>query len=202
MLSNSIIEKSIVVLRNPEQSSRPRQPLCIFDKWRLAMIKQISPLLFFISLLLCSLGIIGCAQHPSSKPQTQSNIFFGYLFVESMRLDSICLAFVGDSLSHKFKVTDPRITYSDCYFTLAFPPWYWDSGGLGLFGFEVTVPCTVSIVMTDSIGMPRMWRHYVHLPERWVTSVAAIFPEAERDIYRFNVLVGSKSVCSCPYGFR
>ena len=136
------------------------------------MVKYIPPLLIVIILSLCSLRIVGCAQPPSSKPNKpnkQSYIFSGYLFIESTRLDSICLAYVGDSLSHKFKVTDPRITFSDCYFTLAYPPWYSSSGGFGLFGFETTVPCTISIVMTDSIGIPRMWRHYVHPPERKLT---------------------------------
>ena len=116
-------------------------------------------------------------------------------------LDSLCANFVGDSIGHHFEATDVRVVHTDCFDRLEHPTEYpnpWSN--LGMIVLQVSNPCTVSVILTDSAGTPIAWKHYLQLPPPadHVNSAYHLFPNTNAGVYRYNVLINGQLVSACP----
>jgi len=115
------------------------------------------------------------------------------------RLDSLVLGFRGDSLCHAYQVTDPRVLHAPCAGVDTINPVFYAMYSFDMYTLEVTEPCTVSVVLTDSIGGMLTWRHFFVDKPGILTK--PIFSRSYGFDYpgpsRLNLLIGGVLVLSC-----
>jgi|GEM_PF-4275017 len=135
--------------------------------------------------------------YPAHPPRTEikrERISDYYDLIDDSHLDSLCREFNVIPPGSPFEVKDNIVRSSACH-----NPYRLGHYPADYIELAVEKPCTVSIVITDSLGNTVAWRHFRQNPPPAdsIHGLRVLFPRLTGR-YRYNLLIRDSLLESCP----